>query len=163
MNSSEQNNAEDLRSSIWTVSSGDLAKFFLVYTLIYVGGSGYLMWIHLARDADVHDIVSGIITGVSLIGIGIAPSLALVLIETWRFALIFSRGMAIRLEQKEARIRAREAELAQKFLEEGREAARRELEHAVKAAYEEGLRDGMAKTRTNDSGDAGDSISEEAD
>ena len=167
MNSSEQNHAQDLRSSIWTVSSGDLAKFFLVYTLIYVGGSGYLMWIHLARDAPVHNIVSGIITGVSLIGIGVAPSLALVLIETWRFALIFSRGMAIRLEQKEARIRAREAELAQKFLEEGREegreAARRELEHAVKAAYEEGLRDGMAKTRTNGSGKVGDSIPEEAD
>ena len=87
------------------MSSTDLAKLFLVYTLVYANGSGLLVWLHLRRDAAPPDVATSITTGVSLIGVGIAPSLALVLIETWRFAMNFSRGMALRLQEKEERIR----------------------------------------------------------
>ena len=138
MTNPEYEDSEELRSSIWTVSSADLAKFFLVYALIYVCGSGLLVWLHLKRDAAPHDVASSIITGVSLIGVGVAPSLALVLIETWRLAMIFSRGLALRLEQKEERLR-----------EEGRAEVRDEIDEAVKAAYEAGVRDTLAKMREN--------------
>ena len=148
MNSSDYDDAEDLRSSIWTVSSGDLARFFLIYTLIYIGGSGYLVWIHVERDAAVHDIVPDIITGVSLISIGIAPTLALVLVETWRLTMIFSRGLELRLRAKEEKFR-------EGIRKEVREEAREELEQAVKAAYEAGVRDGMAKIRENGSSESG--------
>ncbi len=155
MNSSDYNDAEDLRSSIWTVSSSDLARFFLNYTFIYIGGSGYLVWIHVERDAAVHDIVSDIITGVSLIGIGIAPTLALVLVETWRLTMIFSRGLELRLRAKELRLRAKEEKFREGIRKEVREEAREELEQAVKAAYEAGVRDGMAKIRENGSSESG--------
>ena len=138
MTKPEYEDSEELRSSIWTVSSDDLAKFFLIYTLIYVCGSVLLVWLHLKRDAAPHDVASGIITGVSLIGIGIAPSFALVLIETWRLAMIFSRGLALRLEQKEERLR-----------EQGRAEIRDEIDEAVKAAYEAGVRDTLAKIHEN--------------
>ena len=100
MTDPEYADTEELRSSIWTVSSDDLAKFFLIYTLIYVCGSALLVWLHLNRNAPLHDIASSIITGVSLIGIGIAPSLALVLTETWRLTMIFARALERKLEAK---------------------------------------------------------------
>ncbi len=123
---------EESRSSIWTVSSSDLAKFFLMYTLIYVCGSGLLIWLHLKRDADPHDVASSIITGVSLIGIGIAPSLALVLIEPWRFAVIFSRGLELKLKRREEAMRKREEALRNK---------------ARKEAYEYGVQSERARAR----------------
>ena len=138
MKNQDYEHNDEVRSSIWTVSSTDLAKFFLVYTLIYASGSGILVWLQLRRDAAPHDVATSIITGVSLIGVGIAPSLALVLIETWRFAMIFSRGMALRLQEKEERIR-----------EEGREEVRKELNRVKTEAYEAGVRDTLAKVTKN--------------
>lgn len=52
--------------------------------------------------------------------------------------MIFSRGLALRLEQKEERLR-----------EEGRAEVRDEIDEAVKAAYEAGVRDTLAKMREN--------------
>ncbi len=138
MTTKEYANAEESRSSIWTVSSSDLAKFFLVYILIYVCGSGLLVWLHIKRDAAPHDVASSIITGVSLIGIGVAPSLALVLIETWRLAMIFFRGLEMKLEEKEERLR-----------EEGRAEVRKELDRIRSEAYEAGVRDTLAKVTKN--------------
>ena len=139
MTTKEYENAEEHRSSIWTVSSVDLFKFFVVYALIYGSGSAVLVWLNLKRSAAPHDVASDIITGVSLIGVGIAPTLALVLIETWRFAMIFSRGMALRLEEKEERLR-----------EEGRAQVRKELDRIKSEAYEAGVRDTLAKVTKND-------------
>ena len=119
MTNPEYEDTDELRSSIWTVSSDDLAKFFLIYTLIYVCGSGLLVWLHLNRDADPHDVASSIITGVSLIGIGIAPSLALVLVETWRFAMIFSRGLELKLKRREEAMRKRDEALRKEAYEYG--------------------------------------------
>ena len=119
MTNPEYEDIEEYRSSIWTVSSDDLAKFFLIYTLIYVCGSGLLVWLHLNRNAPPHDVASSIITGVSLIGIGIAPSLALVLIETWRFAMIFSRGLELKLKRREEAMRKRDEALRKEAYEYG--------------------------------------------
>ncbi|MCY4474607.1 MAG: hypothetical protein OXC83_04140 [Chloroflexi bacterium] len=138
MTTKEYRNTEESRSSIWTVSNVDLFKFFVVYALIYGCGSAVLVWLNLKRSAAPHDVASDIITGVSLIGVGIAPTLALVLIETWRFAMIFSRGMALRLEEKEERLR-----------EEGRAQVRKELDRIKSEAYEAGVRDTLAKVTKN--------------
>ena len=89
-------------------------------------------------DDGPHDFGYVILADVSLIGSGVAPSLALVLIETWRFAMIFSRGMALRLEEKEERLR-----------EEGRAEVRKELDRIRSEAYEAGVRDTLAKVTKN--------------
>lgn len=138
MTTPEFENTEEHRSSIWTVLNVDLFKFFVVYALIYGCGSAVLVWLNLKRSAAPHDVASDIITGVSLIGVGIAPTLALVLIETWRFSMIFSRGMALRLEEKEERLR-----------EEGRAQVRKELDRIRSEAYEAGVRDTLAKMTKN--------------
>ena len=145
MTTLEYANAEESRSSIWTVSRVDLVKFFLVYTLIYGCGSAVLVWLNLRRDAAPHDVASDIITGVSLIGVGIAPTLALVLIETWRFAMIFSRGMALRLEEKEERLREEGRAEVRKKLDQ----VRGELDRIKSEAYEAGVRDTLAKVPNN--------------
>ena len=44
MKTQDYEHNDEIRSSIWTVSSTDLAKFFLVYTLVYANGSGLLIW-----------------------------------------------------------------------------------------------------------------------
>ena len=119
MTTKEYGNAEDPRSSIWTVSSDDLAKFFLVYILIYGCGSGLLVWLHVKRDAAPYEVASSIITGVSLIGIGVAPSLALVLIETWRLAMIFFRGLEMKLKRREEAIRRHDLALQKEAYEYG--------------------------------------------
>ena len=117
MENQELNADEDPRSSIWTVPSNDLAKFFFVYALIYVIGSGCVIWLQLTRTASPHDIASGIITGVSLIGIGIAPSLALVLVETWRVAMIFTRSLELKQQRREIAIRSRERAVQERVAE----------------------------------------------
>ena len=150
MTNPEYEDTEEFRSSIWTVSSTDLAKFFLIYTLIYVCGSGFLVWLQLKRDAAPHDVASGIITGVSLIGIGIAPSLALVLTETWRLAMIFARALERKLEAKwkkedEEREKERERnreEYRQQLIEEG-------IAIGEKRGYEKGVKDTLAKIHEN--------------
>ena len=117
MENQELNADEDPRSSIWTVPSNDLAKFFFVYALIYVIGSGCVVWLQLTRTASPHDIASGIITGVSLIGIGIAPSLALVLVETWRVTMIFTRSLELKQQRREIAIRSRERAVQERVAE----------------------------------------------
>ena len=52
--------------------------------------------------------------------------------------MIFSRGMALRLQEKEERI-----------WEEGREEVRKELNRAKTEAYEAGVRDTLAKVTKN--------------
>ena len=138
MENQELNADEDPRSSIWTVPSNDLAKFFFVYALIYVIGSGCVVWLQLTRTASPHDIASGIITGVSLIGIGIAPSLALVLVETWRVAMIFTRSLELKQQRREIAIRNREREVQQH--------AAKVQEHAAEVQEREaGIRQAEAK------------------
>ena len=113
MRDSKDKRPEGLRSSIWTVSGDDLAKFFVLYALIYTVGSACLIWLQLGRDAAPHEVASGIITGVSLIGVGVAPSLGLVLTETWRLLMIFARALERQLEAKwakEDRERERQAQ-----------------------------------------------------
>ena len=138
MENQELNADEDPRSSIWTEPSNDLAKFFFVYALIYVIGSGFVIWLQLTRTASPHDIASGIITGVSLIGIGIAPSLALVLVETWRVAMIFTRSLELKQQRREIAIRNREREVQQH--------AAKVQEHAAEVQEREaGIRQAEAK------------------
>ena len=114
MENREHNADEEPRSSIWTVPSDDLAKFFFVYVLIYVIGAACVVWLQITRAAAPHDIASGIITGVSLIGIGIAPSLALVLVETWRVVMIFTRSLELKQQRRETAIRTREREIQER-------------------------------------------------
>ena len=124
MRARKYENAEESRSSIWTVSSADLAKFFLIYTLIYVCGSSLLVWLQIKRDAAPHDVASSIITGVSLMGIGVAPSLALVSIESWRLAMIFYRGLELKLKRRQETMRKREEALQREAYEFGVRAER---------------------------------------
>ena len=145
MENQELNADEDPRSSIWTVPSNDLAKFFFVYALIYVIGSGCVVWLQLTRTASPHDIASGIITGVSLIGIGIAPSLALVLVETWRVAMIFTRSLELKQQRREIAIRNREREV-QQHAAKVQEHAAKVQEHAAEVQEREaGIRQAEAK------------------
>ena len=141
MENREHNADEEPRSSIWTVPSDDLAKFFFVYVLIYVIGVGCVVWLQIARAAPPHDIASGIITGVSLIGVGIAPSLALVLVETWRLVMIFTRSLELKQQRRENEIRTREREVEERdrvVKERDREVQEREAGvHELEASVQE--------------------------
>ena len=134
MRDSKDKRPEGLRSSIWTVSGDDLAKFFVLYTLIYTVGSACLIWLQLGRDAAPHEVASAIITGVSLIGVGVAPSLGLVLTETWRLLMIFARALERQLEAKwakEDRERERQAQEREQQTRE-REQQAQELERQTR-------------------------------
>lgn len=143
----ERESTEDLRSSIWTVSGEDLVKFFVLYTFIYIGGSACVAWFQIARAAAPHEVVSGIITGVSLIGVGVAPSSALVLIETWRLMMIFSRALERTLEERRQR-RIKELEdYEQDLINQGIAIGE---QRGYQSGYEKGKRDALAKMNRKD-------------
>ena len=146
MRESSEKHDENARSAIWTVSGDDLVKFFVLYSIIYVAGAACVFWFQIVRDASAHEVVSGIITGVSLIGVGIAPSLALVLIESWRVTMIFSRALEQVLEERKLR---KERERKQREEARKRRFINRGIVIGEKRGYEKGMRDALKKMREN--------------
>ena len=114
---------DEPRSTIWSISTEDIGAYFGLYVVLYLLGSVAIVWLQVQRAGPVHEIVTGIITNMSLLGVGVAPTAAIVLTEIWGYAVILSRKLRIEVEAKEKRIRESEERLR----EEGREEARKEL------------------------------------
>ena len=92
--------------------------------MLYLLGSVAIIWLHVQRAGPVHEIVTGIITNMSLLGVGIAPTAAIVLTEIWGYTVILSRKLRIEVEAKEKRLREEEKRLRDgqsKLLDEGYE------------------------------------------
>ena len=115
---------DEPRSTIWSISTEDIGAYFGLYVVLYLLGSVAIVWLHVLRPGPIHEIVTGIITNMSLLGVGIAPTAAIVLTEIWGYAVILSRKLRIEVEAKE-KLRIRESE--ERLREEGREEARKEL------------------------------------
>ncbi len=133
-------NSDEKRSTIWSVGSDDIGAYFGLYVLLYLVGTIIILWLHVQRAGAVHEIVTSIITNMSLLGVGIAPTAAIVLTEIWGYAMILSRKLRIEVEAKEKRLRelkAKEQRLREeeqrlrekinRSRKEGREEARKEL------------------------------------
>ena len=104
-----------------------MSLYLAIYVILYLLGTGGILWLHL-QDASVPvNTVSDIITSMSLLGVGIAPPVAIVLTELWRYTVVLAR----RLEQ-------RWAEKDEKALQVARE-------QALKEGLEEGLEEGLKK------------------
>ena len=119
---SERN--DEPRSTIWSISTEDIGAYFGLYALLYLSGSVAIIWLHVQRAGPIHEIVTGIITNMSLLGVGIAPTAAIVLTEIWGYTVILSRKLRIEVEAKEKRLREEEKRLRDgqsKLLDEGYE------------------------------------------
>ena len=123
----QSTNSDETRSTIWSVGSDDIGAYFGLYVLLYLLGTIGILWLHVPRAGAVHEIVTGIITNMSLLGVGIAPTAAIVLTEIWGYALILSRKLKIEVEAKEKRLREEKNRSRKEGREEGREEARKEL------------------------------------
>lgn len=130
---------EDPRSTIWSVGSDDIGAYFGLYVVLYLLGSVGIVWLHVQRAGPVHEIVTGIITNMSLLGLGIAPTTAIVLTEIWGYIVILSRKLRIEVEAKEKRLREQKKQLREL---EAREQRLRELE-----AHQQRLREEENKLR----------------
>lgn len=149
---------DEPRSTIWSVGTEDIGAYFGLYVLLYMLGTVGIVWLHTQRAGPVHEIVTGIITNMSLLGVGIAPTAAIVLTEIWGYAVILSRKLRIEVEAKEKRLREEEERLREEKnrlrkegheegreegrvegREEGREAARKELIDEIAALGHEDL------------------------
>ena len=123
--------SDETRSTIWSVGSDDIGAYFGLYVLLYLLGTIIILWLHVQRAGAVHEIVTSIITNMSLLGVGIAPTAAIVLTEIWGYAMILSRKLRIEVEAKEKRLReleAKEKRLSELQNEEKlREAVRKEV------------------------------------
>ena len=138
---------EDPRSTIWSVGSDDIGAYFGLYVVLYLLGSAGIVWLQVQRAGPVHEIVTGIITNMSLLGLGIAPTTAIVLTEIWGYIVILSRKLRIEVEAKEKRIRESEERLREeqsRLREKAREEARKELIEEIAAL---GYADVAAKLR----------------
>lgn len=142
---------DDPRSTIWSVGSEDIGAYFVLYVMLCLVGTVGIIWLHVLRAEPIHEIVTGIITNMSLLGVGIAPTAAIVLTEIWGYAVILSRKLRLEVEAKEKRLRELEAherrlreeekrlrEEQSRLRKEGREEARKERSRLRKEAREEG-------------------------
>ena len=141
---------EEPRSTIWSISTEDIGAYFGLYVVLYLLGSVAIVWLQVQRAGPVHEIVTGIITNMSLLGVGIAPTAAIVLTEIWGYAVILSRKLRLEVEAKEKRscanLKPERSCYANRKPEIG--SSRRELSEA-KAAYEARSRhSNKVKTRT---------------
>ena len=141
---------DEPRSTIWSVGTEDIGAYFGLYVVLYMLGTVGIVWLHVLRSEPIHEIVTGIITNMSLLGVGIAPTAAIVLTEIWGYAVILSRKLRIEVEAKEKRLREEEERLREEKnrlrkegheegREEGREAARKELIDEIAALGHEDL------------------------
>lgn len=136
----QSTNSDETRSTIWSVGSDDIGAYFGLYVLLYLLGTIVILWLHVQRAGAVHEIVTSIITNMSLLGVGIAPTAAIVLTEIWGYAMILSRKLRIEVEAKEKRLRELKAkeqglreeeqrlrEEKNRLRKEGREVVRKEV------------------------------------
>ena len=130
---------EEPRSTIWSVGTEDIGAYFGLYVVLYLLGSVGVIWLQVQRAGPVHEIVTGIITNMSLLGLGIAPTAAIVLTEIWGYIVILSRKLRIEVEAKEKRLREQKKQLREL---EAREQRLRELE-----AHQQRLREEENKLR----------------
>ncbi len=114
---------DDPRSTIWSVGSEDIGAYFGLYVLLYLLGTVGIVWLHVQRAGPVHEIVTSIITNMSLLGVGIAPTAAIVLTEIWGYALILSRKLRLEVERQENEFRKQKEEERRKREEERRKRA----------------------------------------
>lgn len=124
---------EEPRSTIWSISTEDVGAYFGLYVVLYLLGSIAIVSLHVQRAGPVHEIVTGIITNMSLLGVGIAPTAAIVLTEIWGYAVILSRKLKIEVEAKEKELRETRERLREEGLAAGREEAREELIEEIAA------------------------------
>ena len=135
----QSTNSDETRSTIWSVGSDDIGAYFGLYVLLYLLGTIGILWLHVQRAGAVHEIVTSIITNMSLLGVGIAPTAAIVLTEIWGYAMILSRKLRIEVEAKEKRLREEKNRSRKEGREEGREEARKELIDEIAALGHEDL------------------------
>ena len=73
--------SDETRSTIWSVGSDDIGAYFALYAVLYVLGTVAIVWLQVQRAGAIHEIATSIITNISLLGVGIAPTAAIVLTE----------------------------------------------------------------------------------
>ena len=137
---------DERRSAIWSVGAEYVSLYLAIYVILYLLGTGGILWLHL-QDASVPvNTVSDIITSMSLLGVGIAPPAAIVLTELWRYTVVLARRLEQRWAEKDA-----------KALQAAREQALKErleqaLKEGLKEGYECGVEAGRARAEGRDPG-----------
>ena len=108
------------RLPIWGFNNDHWLSFFVVYGILYTVGSGVVIWLEVAYSPNVRDAVAGIMTGMSLLGVGVVPSLSVLIVEGRSAIMIFTRNLKRRFDRYEESLEKRKARLEKQAAENAR-------------------------------------------
>ena len=76
------------REPIWSVPGGQTGYFFTLFVILFLVGSGIVLWGVLARQFEEWPyLVAELVTGIASVGVASA-SISLVIIEMWGWVML---------------------------------------------------------------------------